>query len=69
MLRTLIVLLLTILVASCATRPTPIPAPAPMPKSTNFCAPGETKDCRQWTADEKNGAAVRGHSTDTKDPL
>ena len=48
-----IVVFLALIATGCATEP--------MPKSSNYCAPGVTENCRHWTPSERNGAATRGH--------
>lgn len=62
----IIFLFLSMIITGCVTN---IPIPNPVPKSTNFCAPGQTKDCREYTVGDKEGAPVRGHSIETKEPL
>lgn len=49
-----IIVLLTIIVAGCATHPRP-------------CEVKVKGECREMTAGERNGAVTRGHGEDVKD--
>ena len=66
-----IIYTLTIFLASCAIQPKPIPpmpSPAPARLPNNFCTEGQTKDCREWTADDKSGlTSGRGHGVDVNE--
>ena len=57
----IIVLLLTTIIAGCATH-TPIPQPAPIP-----CEVRVKGECRDMTTGEKAGAVTRGHGEDVKE--
>jgi len=39
-----------------------------MPVPTNYCAKGETINCRPWTAGETVGSGSRGHSNQPEEP-
>lgn len=55
----IIALLLATIVAGCATHPLPVPV-----EKTNYCAKGETVNCRPWTPAEITGPGSRGHGDD-----
>ena len=54
------IILITLLLAGCATHPVPKPVP------TKFCGPGETTGCQPLTPGMKELAPPRGRSDDSK---
>lgn len=59
-----IIILLALLLVGCARQH----VPTTVPNTTNYCAKGETTNCRPWTASEIAGPAGRGHSNQPEEP-
>ena len=58
----ILVILVALTLYGCANYLRPVSSPPLEKGPTNFCAPGETTNCRQWTAGDRVGGGVRGHS-------